>query len=269
MLNSSHSQPAYEVEWTHHGGKVLGLHVVSANLLRGGLLASLEGLRASRGHGAERDAGSTCEKDPGATNTGGEGARGNNHRRRIEQTGTSQSPTTRPATLIRFEWTSWNLNKVSMLLQQRHTRTPALTGKGHVTAGHVRGHAQAHLLDTSPSKNRPASQEACQGLAAAAGIGGGQNSFGLSSAHHAADRSRWGDRRHRRRVRAGWPGTCALCAASPDTSVAHALRARGAASPARSVASTGYLGASVARAQARAHLWRVRPGNGGAGDVQQ
>ena len=70
-LISSHSQPAWKVEGTHHGGVVLGLHVVSANLLRGGLLGSLDGLCASRGHGAERDAGSTCGKEPGATITGG------------------------------------------------------------------------------------------------------------------------------------------------------------------------------------------------------
>jgi hypothetical protein len=106
-----------------------------------------------------------------------------------------------------------------------------------------------------------------QGLAAAAGFDGKVRILsGYLAPTNAADRSRWGDRRHRRRVRADWPGTSALCAACPATSVAHALHARSATSPARSATSTG---ASVARAQARAHLWRVRPGNGGAGDAQQ
>ena len=67
LVPNSHSQPAWEVQGTHHGGEVLCWHVVSANLLRGGLLGSRDGLRVGRGHGSERDAGSTCGKKPGAT----------------------------------------------------------------------------------------------------------------------------------------------------------------------------------------------------------
>jgi hypothetical protein len=59
-----------------------------------------------------------------------------------------------------------------MLLQQRHTRTPALTGKGHVTAGHVRGHTQAHLLDTTPSKTARTSRTALRAFREVPGIGG-------------------------------------------------------------------------------------------------
>ena len=49
-------------------------------------------------------------------------------------------------------------------------------------------------------------------------------SCGFSAHHHAADRFRWGDRRHRRRVRAGRPGTSALSRA--PRAPAHPCRVR-------------------------------------------